>query len=132
MRISPAWIAVGILAIGLLALPLPDGPVRAIIIAASLLVAPGLAIGGLAGIREPLVLALVAVPVSLSLNALIATALVYLGVWSTELVYGLVAAVTFGAAALGEHERSARAGLLGLATLPGFVLLAAQLSAAAR
>jgi hypothetical protein len=131
-RLSPAVLAVGILSLGLLGMVLPEGPVRAAIVAGSVLLAPGIAIAGLGGVREPLVLALVAVPLSLSLIALVATAFVYVGVWSTELVYGLVAAMTIGAGVLGEHERPARAALLGLVTLPGLVLLAAELAASAR
>lgn len=131
-RLSPAFLAVGILVLGLVGMLLPEGPVRAAIVAGSLMLAPGIAVAGLGGVREPLVLALVAVPLSLSLIALIASAFVYVGVWSTELVYGLVATLTVGAGVLGEYERPARAALLGLITLPGLVLLAAQLAAAAR
>lgn len=121
-------IAIAALTLGLVATALPGLPFRELIIGASLLTAPGLAIATLAGIRDPLVLALVTVPVSIAVSSLVATTLVYGGAWSTELVYASVAVITLSAAWLGTHERGARVALLGVATLPAILLVVAQLS----
>lgn len=103
-------------------------PLRELIIATGLLVTPGLAIGLLAGIRDPLVLALVTLPAGISVVGLVSSVAVYIGAWSTPLVAAIVIALTAVSAALAARERLARAALLGLGLLPGVALLAAELS----
>lgn len=107
-------------------------PFRELIIAIGLLATPGLAIGLLAGIRDPLVLALVTLPIGVSVVGLVASIVVYLGAWSTALVASIVIILTVVSAVLATRERLARAALLGLGLLPGIVLLAAELSTRGR
>jgi len=133
MRLSSGlWVVVGCLAVAGVAIAVPGLPGRPVLIAAGMLTAPGVAIGRLAGIHDELVLGLVAVPISLALSGLVATAMLYVGVWSTELAFATIASITIGALSLATHERWARAALVALGLLPGLVLLAAGLSAATR
>jgi hypothetical protein len=108
-----------------------DFPFREPIILALLLVAPGLAVTILAGIRERIVVLLLIVPVSLAIVGLVATGFAYIGLWSTELVFLVVMAITLLAAGLGAHERAARGALVGIAIIPGIVLIVAELSVGA-
>ncbi len=101
------------------------------IVVGVLLTVPGFVVTRLAGIREPIVTVLLLVPVSLAVNGLVATAAIYLGVWSTELILLVVIAITLVASALSSNRRSSRGVLLSLALLPGLVLIAAAASTAA-
>jgi hypothetical protein len=132
MTRTHAWLVGGALLATMVAMLIDGLPLRQLIIPIGLLAAPGLAIGLLAGIREPLVLALVTLPIGVSVVGLISSVVVYLGAWSTALVTSIVVALTILSAMLATRERSARAALLGLGLLPGIVLLAAELSSSAR
>ncbi len=133
MKLSSAsWVAVGSLVVAGVALAAPGLPARPVLIAVGMLTAPGIAIGRLAGIRDALVLVLVAVPVSLALAGLLATAMLYVGVWSTELVFATITFITVGGLVLASRERRARGALVALGLLPGVLLFAAGLSAATR
>jgi hypothetical protein len=124
-RTHTALIAAALL-VTMVAMLVDQLPFRELIIATGLLVTPGLAIGLLSGIRDPLVLALVAVPIGVSVVGLISSIVVYLGAWSTALVASIVIAVTVISAVLATREHMARVTLLGLGLLPGMVLLAAE------
>lgn len=106
-------------------------PLRELVIATGLLATPGLAIGLVAGIRDPLVLALVTLPTGMSVVGLVSGVVVYIGTWSTPLVAAIVIALTAISAAVAEREHLARAALLGLGLLPGILLLAAEFSTGA-
>jgi hypothetical protein len=108
-----------------------DIPLREPIILALLLTAPGLAVTILSGIQERIVVLLMVVPVSLAIVGLVSTGFAYLGLWSTELVFLVVMAITLLAAGLGAHERAARGALVGVALIPGIVLIFAELSVGA-
>jgi hypothetical protein len=103
-------------------------PLRAITVALFLAVGPGIAVTWLAGIREWVARLALVVPISLSIDALIVSVILYLGIWSPELVMGLIVLLTVGAIALAPFERSARAALIAIALLPGIVLVAGELS----
>ena len=105
-----------------------SGPARLIIVSGFLLVAPGLAITALAGVRDALVRLMLVVPISLAVNASVATAIVYLGLWSADLIFVIVATMTLLCAALAPYERAARGALVGIALLPGLIVLAAEVS----
>jgi hypothetical protein len=129
---SASLVAVGCLGVAGIAIAVPGLPGGSLLIAVGMLVAPGIAIGRLAGIRDALVLALVVVPVSLALAGLLATAMLYLGVWSAELSFAIVAVITLAGLVLASRERRARGALVVLGLLPGVLLIAAGLSAATR
>jgi hypothetical protein len=129
---TASWVAVGCLVVAGVAIAVPGLPGGPLLIAAGTLTAPGIAIGRLAGIVDALVLGLVAVPISLALSGLVATAMLYVGVWSTELAFTTIAIVTLAALMLATHERWARGALVALGLVPGVVLLAAGLFAATR
>lgn len=101
------------------------------IVVGVLLTVPGFVVTMLAGIREPIVILVMLVPVSLAVNGLVATAAIYLGVWSTELILLAVIGITLLASALSSSRRSSRGVLLALALLPGLVLIAAAASTTA-
>lgn len=101
------------------------------IVVGVLLTLPGLVVTMLAGIRERIVVLLLLVPVSLAINGLVASAAIYLGIWSTELILLVVIVITLAASALSASRRSSRVMLLGLALLPGLVLIAAAVSTTA-
>ena len=103
-----------------------SGPVRMVIVSAFLLLAPGLAITALAGVRDALVRLMLVVPISLAVNASVATTLVYLGIWSTDLIFVIVATLTLLFAALVPYERAARGALVVIALLPGLIIIAAE------
>jgi len=105
-----------------------DLPVREVVLVSFLAVGPGAAITWLAGVRDRATWLVLLVPVSLSVDLLVATALLYLGVWSPELSVGIVTVITVAAIGLVPFERGARVALIAVALLPGVVLVAAQLA----
>lgn len=104
-------------------------PAREIIIIAFLAVGPGAAVTWLSGVRDRATWLALVVPVSLSIDLLVATALLYMGIWSPELSVGIVTVITVLAIGLVPFERGARVALIAVALLPGIVLIAAQLAA---
>lgn len=123
-----AALALSLLGIALVGAAWSGMPLREIVIVVSLVLAPGVSVASLAGVRDPLVVLSVAVPAGVSVVGLIATILVYVGYLSAELTFVLVAAITVLGSLLGGMERTARALLIGVAALPGLVLLAAELA----
>lgn len=132
MTRTHTYLIAGALLVTIVAMLIEGLPLRELIIPIGLLATPGFAIGLLAGIRDPLVLALVTLPIGVSVVGLVASIVVYLGAWSTALVTSIVVALTIIATVLATRERSARAALVGLGLIPGIVLLAAELATRAR
>ena len=124
----PSWLALAAICVALIGVIWEGLPARGVVTGSMLLLAPGLAVAGLGGIRDPLVLSVVTLPAGLSVVGLIALTLVYAGLMSTALVTGVVTGVTVAAALAGAMERTARTVLLLLAALPGMVLLSAELA----
>jgi len=106
-------------------------PLREITVGLFLVMGPGLAVMWLGAIPDRVARLALVVPVSLSIDALVVSAILYLGIWSPELVMVLLVLITMGAIALAPYERSARAALIVVALLPGIVLLAGELSVVA-
>lgn len=126
-RLQYAWIAILALAASF-AIASESLPLRELTVALFLATGPGLAVLWLTGITDRVARVALVVPVSLSIDALMASAVIYLGIWSPELVMLLIVLLTVGAIALAPYERSARAVLIGVALLPGIAILAGELS----
>jgi uncharacterized membrane protein len=115
IRRADRWAAlVVVLAAAAMALTLADvhSPARAAIVLAFVLVAPGLAIVRPIGMRDPMVELMLAVAVSVALDTLAASAILYAGAWSPNLILAVVAAITLAATAVGllvERRRERRA-----------------------
>ena len=120
-------IAAGMMMAGLVAGLIDWFPLRVPIVVIALLTAPGLAIAGLSAVKDPVVLLLLAVPTSLAVCGLIASAFVYLGAWNADAILASIGVVTLVASAQAAHRRATRGILIALAALPGLVLLAAAL-----
>jgi hypothetical protein len=73
------------------------GPIGAVLTFPFLLAGPGIAIVGILRIRDPLLDAALVVPLSLSVQALIATMFVYLGMYSAPLVMVVSVGVSLAA-----------------------------------
>ncbi len=107
-----------------------SGPVRLVIVSGFLLLAPGLAITSLAGVRDAFVRLVLLLPVSLAVNASVATVIVYLGIWSTDLIFVIVVTLTLLCVAVAPFERAARGALVVIALLPGLIVIAASTAGA--
>lgn len=105
-----------------------DLPLREVTAVVFLTIGPGAAITWLVGVRDRAAWFALVVPISLSIDVLVTTALLYLNVWSPELSVMLITGITVVAIALVPFERVARVALIGIALLPGLVLLAPELS----
>ena len=124
----PSWLALAAMCVALTGAIWEGMPGRAVVTASMLVIAPGLAVAALGGIRDPLVLSVVTIPAGLSVVGLVALTLVYSDLMSTELITAVLTGVTVIAAAAATMDRTARGVLLLLATLPGVVLLSAELA----
>jgi hypothetical protein len=100
--------------------------VRGILALVYLAVGPGAAIVWLARINDRVMQASLIVPLSLAVDAMVATGLIYAGIWSPMLALGIVAAITLATALLGVREDSAVVPLVALTLLPPIVLLLGQ------
>jgi hypothetical protein len=129
-RLQYFWVAVLGLAASF-AIAADELPLREITVALFLAIGPGVAVMWLAGITDRVAQLALVVPVSLSIDALVVSIILYLGIWSPELVMVLIVLLTVGAIALAPYERWARAALSVVALLPGILLLAGELSVAA-
>lgn len=105
-----------------------DFPFREVTTAAFLLVGPGAALTWLAGVQDRTAWLALVVPISLSIDLLVTTALLYLGISSAELSLAVITAMTVVVIALVPFERGARVALIAIALLPGLVLVAGELS----
>lgn len=103
-------------------------PLREITVALFLATGPGLAMMRLAGVADRVALIALIVPISLSIDALLVSTTLYLGIWSPELVMALIVILTVGAIAVAPYERSARAALILIALLPAIAMAAGQSS----
>jgi uncharacterized membrane protein len=115
IRRTDRWATlVVVLAAAAVAVTLADvrSPARAAIVLAFVLVVPGLAIVRPIGLRDPLVELTLGVAVSVAIDTLAASAILYAGGWSPSLVLvvivGLTLAATAGDAIL-ERRRERRA-----------------------
>ena len=93
-----------------------------------LAVGPGAAITWLVGVRDRGAWLALVVPVSLAVDLIVATTLLYVGIWSADLSFAIVCLLTVLALALVPFERAARVALILLALLPGTLLIAAELA----
>lgn len=93
-----------------------------------LTLAPGAAVLWLIGVRERAAWLALVVPVSLSVDLIVGTTLVYFGMWSVGLAFAIVCMITVAMVALVPFERGARVALIVLALLPGILLVAAELA----
>ncbi|HEV2786735.1 MAG TPA: hypothetical protein VGV67_10130 [Solirubrobacteraceae bacterium] len=102
-------VAIGILAIVVLVAVTTDwdSPIRVALTLAFLLVGPGLALGELLEIEDPVRLLAVAIGASLALETLVATTLFYTGLFSVDAVCGIVVGVTCVALLAAAWRRSA-------------------------
>jgi hypothetical protein len=126
-RLRYLWIAVlGLVAT--FAVAADELPLRELTVGLFLAIGPGLAVIWLIGITDPIARLALVVPVSLAVDALVVSMVLYLGIWSPELVMYLVVLLTIGAIAVAPFERPARAALILIALLPGLVILAGELS----
>ena len=101
-------------------------PLREVVILTYLAVGPGAAIVWLARIADRATQLSLVVPLSLAVDALVATGLLYAGIWSPTLAFAVVAAITLASVLLGVRERTAVVPLVALALLPPIVLLMGQ------
>ena len=101
-------------------------PLREVIILAYLAVGPGAAIVWLARITDRAMQLSLVVPLSLAVDALVATGLLYAGIWSPTSAFAVVAAITLASVLLGVRPRTAVVPLVALALLPSIVLLMGQ------
>lgn len=76
------------------------GPLRAGLVLAFLVIGPGLAWARSLRLRDPIVLSTVAVALSLSLDALVACAMLYGGVWSPGAGFAVLAGLTLAGTAV--------------------------------
>lgn len=74
-----------------------DSPVRAGLVLAFLLFGPGLAIAEVLDIRDPVQQIGIAVGVSLAVDTIASVTLLYTGLFSAELAFAVIVAVTFAA-----------------------------------
>jgi hypothetical protein len=102
-------------------------PVRPVLTIAYLVLGPGAAILWLARMNDRVLALALVVPLSLAVDAAVATAVIYAGFWSPRLIFIVVVGVTIAAIHLGARERSAVAALITLAVLPSMVLLTGQM-----
>lgn len=97
-KLSAVLVALGIL-LPLVAMAQPVQPIRALAAASVVMLLPGVAVGRLIRLRDPL-LVLVAVPsTSLALTVLVSTGLMYVGSWTWQLTLALLGGVTAAVAA---------------------------------
>jgi hypothetical protein len=101
-------------------------PVREVVVIAYLGVGPGAAVVWLARIDDRALQLALVVPLSLTVDAMVATGLLYAGIWSPPLAFAVIAAFTALAVLLGVRERTAMVPLVGLTLLPPIVLLMGQ------
>jgi hypothetical protein len=73
-----------------------QSPVRVVLVLGFLLFGPGLALGELLEVRDPVQRLAVATAASLALETIVAVALVYAGAYSPELVFGIVLGISAG------------------------------------
>jgi uncharacterized membrane protein len=85
-------------------------PVRVVLVLAFLLFCPGLALGELLGVREPVQRLALATGASLALETLVGVALLYAGAYSAELAFAIVLGLSAAtlAAALVRTLRASR------------------------
>ena len=126
-RVQIIWVAVLGLAASF-AMAAESLPLREITVALFLAIGPGVAVCWLAGIRDRVAQFALVVPISLSIDALVASVITYLGIWSPELVMVLIVLLSVGAIALAPYARPARAALIVVALLPGIVIVVGPLS----
>jgi hypothetical protein len=134
MSVDGRLLLVGIAVLGLaasIAAAVGGLPFGGVIVAVFLAVGPGLAVMALAGVTDRVALLALVVPVSVSIDALIASAVLYLGIWSPQLVVALIVLVTVGMVVVAQFDRPARAALIPVGLLPGIVILAGVLAAEA-
>jgi hypothetical protein len=120
-------IPVVVFAIAILAdaIGLPAREIGSVLILA---VGPGAAITWLVGVRDRGAWLALVVPVSLAVDLIVATTLLYVGIWSATLTFAIICLITVIALALVPFERGARVALIVLALLPGALLVAAEIA----
>ena len=102
---STAWLRLAVVVLLVLssiavALDL-DSPLRTAVTIAFLAFGPGLAIAGLLALRDPVEQISIAIGASFAIETLVAITLFYLEVYSYELAFGIIAAITTTALAAG-------------------------------
>lgn len=80
-----------------------DHPLRAVIVLWFLCVVPGLAVLHPLQLPDPVTGLALVVPLSLAIDALVAGALVYAGIWSPQLATMIVAGISIAALGLGHQ-----------------------------
>ncbi len=103
-------------------------PFREILVAGFLLVGPGVALLWLTGITDRLTRVALVVPLSLTIDLLVATVLLYMGLWAPALVVTVLVVFTVAAIAMAPYEWPARVALIAVALLPGLVMLVGELT----
>ena len=86
-----------------------ESPPRTLIVAAFLLVCPGLALLRLAGPLDALATVTFAIALSLAIEMLLALALAYTGLWSPAAAFIVLLGIVIGAAGADAHSKGALA-----------------------
>lgn len=125
-RLLYVWVWALGLAVGL-AVAAAGFPLHGVAVALYLSFGPGVAALRLAGVTDRVSQLALVVPISLAIDAMVASVILYMGVWSPGLVIIVIVLFTVGAITLAPHERSARAASLAMALLPSIVILVGEL-----
>jgi hypothetical protein len=102
-------------------------PLREITVGLFLGLGPGLAVTWLVGMTDRAARLALVVPISLAVDLLVVSIVLYLGIWSPELVMVVIVGLTLVGLALAPYERPARAALIVVALLPCLMILAGEL-----
>jgi len=84
-----------------------ESPARTILVAAFLLVCPGLALLRLAGPLDALATVTFAIALSVAIDMLLALGLAYTGLWSPAAAFIALLVIVIGAAAADAHRKGA-------------------------
>jgi hypothetical protein len=129
MKLRPVHLVIPALGLAAaIALGSEQSPLRGVLVASFLILGPGVALLWLTGITDRLTRIALVVPLSLTIDLLVATVLLYMGLWSPALVVTVLVVFTIAAIAMAPFEWPARMALITVALLPGLVILVGELT----